>query len=119
MPTKKNELIMTTPIMMTEDYWANSQLSIARYYGGCTIGKIDYRLVNKEGISVIELSDPDNKHYVGDNNKAIEPGEPADLVQVKWIPVYRKLGRDKFIKLLQDNPQITLAKAKKMMKELC
>lgn len=75
--------------------------------------------MNKEGISVIELSDPDNKHYVGDNNKAIEPGEPADLVQVKWIPVYRKLGRDKFIELLKNNPDITLSQAKKKMKELC
>lgn len=105
----------TAAILMTEEYWANSQLSIARYYGGCTIGKIDYRLVNKEGISVIELSDPDNKHYVGDNNKAIEPGEPADLVQVKWIPVYRKLGRERFIELIKNNPKLTLAQAKKMI----
>lgn len=105
----------TTPIMMTEDCWANSQLSIARYYGGCAIGKIDYRLVNKEGISVIELSDPDNKHYVGDNNKAIEPGEPADLVQKEWIPIYRKLGRERFIELIKNNPKLTLAQAKKMI----
>lgn len=109
----------TAAILMTEEYWANSQLSIARYYGGITIGKIDYRIVNKEGISLFELSDPESKHYVGDDKKAIEPGEPADLVQKAWIPIYRKLGRDKFIKLLQDNPQITLAKAKKMMEELC
>lgn len=106
---------MTTPIMMTEDYWANSQLSIARYYGGCAIGKIDYWIVNKEGISVIELSDPDNKHYVGDDKKAIEPGEPADLVQKAWIPIYRKLGRERFIELIKNNPKLTLAQAKKMI----
>ena len=106
---------MKTAILMTEEYWANSQLSIVRYYGGCTIGKIDYRLVNKEGISVIELSDPDNKHYVGDNMKAIEPGEPADLVQVQWIPIYRKLGREKFIELIKNNPKLTLTQAKKMV----
>lgn len=26
-------------IIMTEEYWANSELSIARYYGGIAIGK--------------------------------------------------------------------------------
>lgn len=107
----------TTPIMITEEYWANSQLSTARYYGGCTIGKIDYRIVNKHGIDIFELSDPESKHYVGDDNKAIEPGEPADLVMLEWIPIYRKLGRQEFIKLLQDNPNITLAQAKKMLKK--
>ena len=83
----------TAPILMTEEYWANSQLSIARYYGGIAIGKIDYRIVNKEGISLFELSDPESKHYVGDDKKAIEPGEPADLVQKVWIPIYRKFER--------------------------
>ena len=105
----------TAPILMTEEYWANSQLSIARYYGGCTIGKIDYRIVNKEGISLFELSDPQSEYYVGDDKKAIEPGFPADLVQKVWIPIYRKLGRERFIKLLESNPKITLAQAKKMI----
>lgn len=105
----------TSPIMMTEEYWANSQLSIARYYGGIAIGKIDYRIVNKEGISLFELSDPESKHYVGDDKKAIEPGEPADLVQKAWIPIYRKLGREKFVELIKNNPELTLVQAKKMM----
>lgn len=104
------------PIMMTEDFWANSQFSIARYYGGINIHGKDYRIVNKQGIDLFELSDPESKHYVGENNKAIEPGEPADLVLLEWIPVYRKLGRDKFIELIKDNPKITLAQAKKMIK---
>lgn len=105
----------TAPILMTEEYWANSQLSIARYYGGCTIGKIDYRIVNKEGISLFELSDPESEYYVGDDKKAIEPGEPADLVQKVWIPIYRKLGRERFIELIKNNPKLTLAQAKKMI----
>lgn len=105
----------TTPIMMTEEYWANSQFSIARYYGGITIGKKDYRIVNKEGRDLFELSDPESKYYVGDNNKAIEPGEPADLVLKEWIPIYRKLGRERFIEMLQNNPKLTLAQAKKMI----
>lgn len=107
------------PIMMMEDYWANTQLSIARYYGGISFCGKDYRIVNKQGRDLFELSDPESRHYVGENKKAIEPGEPADLVQVKWIPVYRKLGRDKFIELLKNNPDITLSQAKKKMKELC
>lgn len=105
----------TTPIMMTEEYWANSQFSIARYYGGITIGKKDYRIVNKQGRDLFELSDPESKYYVGDNNKAIEPGEPADLVLKEWIPIYRKLGRERFIEMLQNNPKLTLAQAKKMI----
>lgn len=108
---------MITPIMMTEEYWANSQLSVARYYGGASIGGKDYRIVNKYGIDIFELSDPESKYYVGEDRKAIEPGEPADLVMKEWIPIYRKLGRQEFIKLLQDNPNITLAQAKKILKK--
>ena len=101
--------------MMTEEYWANSQFSIARYYGGIAIGKKDYRIVNKDGRDLFELSDPESKYYVGDNKKAIEPGEPADLVLKEWIPIYRKLGRERFIEMLQNNPKLTLAQAKKMI----
>lgn len=97
---------------MTEEYWANSQYSIARYYGGCTINSKNYRIVNQYGIDLFALSTPGSRYYVGDNRKAIEPGEPADLVQLEWIPIYRKIGREKFIKLLKDNPNITLKQAK-------
>lgn len=108
---------MTTPIIMTEEYWANSQFSVARYYGGASIGGKDYRIVNKYGIDIFELSDPESKHYVGEDRKAIEPGEPADLVMLEWIPIYKKLGREKFIKLIQENPNITLAQAKKITRK--
>ena len=47
---------------------------------------------------------------------AIEPGKPADLIQADWIPVYKKMGRDKFIKMLQDLPGITLEQAKERLK---
>lgn len=104
-----------TPIIMTEEYWANSQFSLARYYGGCKINGKNFRIVNQYGIDIFTLSTPGSPYYVGDNRKAIEPGEPADLVQLDWIPIYKKLGREKFIKLIQDNPNITLTKAK----ELC
>lgn len=101
-------------VIMTEEYWANSQFSVARYCGGLTIGKKSYYIVNKEGATIFELSDPDSPYYVGDGNtKAIEPGEPADLVLEEWIPYYKKLGRDKIIECVKKN--MTL----KEVKELC
>lgn len=34
---------------------------------------------------------------------AIPPGEPADLIDVDFLPYYKALGRDKFIDILKDN----------------
>ena len=39
----------------------------------------------------------------------IEPGEPADLVRVEWIPVYKALKREAFLKYLQTNPTLEQA----------
>lgn len=70
------------PICMAEEYWANSYFSVARYYGGIQMNQYSYKIVNKEGITIFELSDPENEHYVGDGDEqAIKPGEPADLVR--------------------------------------
>ena len=101
--------------LMTEEYWRNSQFSIASYYGGCIINNESYKVVNKHGITVEELSDPNSPHYVGDGEtKAIQPGEPCDLVSVKWIPVYKKLGREKLIELLKND--VSLDEAKRIAK---
>lgn len=108
---------MSQPIMMAEEYWANSQFSVVRYYGGMTFNKKKYRIVNKHGIDIFQLSDPQSKYYVGDNKKAIEPGEPADLVQKEWIPIYKKLGREKFIELITEHKDITLKEAKELIKK--
>lgn len=101
-------------VIMTEQCWANSHLSIARYYGGVKIDGHEYKIVNKEGVTLEELSNPSSKHYVK-SGKAIPPGEPADLVRKDWIPVYRKLGRDTTIKLVRDG--VSLAEAKRIAKE--
>jgi hypothetical protein len=106
---------MKAPIFIPEETWANCQMSITRYYGGLRISCKDFRIVNKNGIDIFELSDPDSKHYVKDG-MAIPPGEPADLVQLEWIPVYRKLGREQFMTLIKSNPNITLTKAKQLIK---
>lgn len=97
------------PIAMAEDYWANSMMSIARHYGGIKAFGYEYKIVNKDGITLFELSDQTSKHYVGDENMAIEPGEPADLVRVEWIPVYKALKREAFLKYLQTNPTLEQA----------
>ena len=92
------------PICMTEEYWANSYFSVARYYGGINMKPYQYKIVNKEGITIFELRDPESEHYVGDGDEqAIKPGEPADLVREDFIPYYKSLGRDAFIKVLEEN----------------
>lgn len=101
-------------IIMTENYWANSHLSIARYYGGIKLNGDEYKIVNKDGITLEELSDPRSKHYVREG-KAIPAGEPADLVLMQWIPIYRKLGREKTIELVKRG--LSLKEAEKIMKE--
>ncbi len=93
---------MAGPIIMTEEYWKYSQLSFARHTGRINLNGKTYSVVNKEGITVFELSDPTSPHYViGD--KVIQPGEPCHLVRLDWIPVYRALGREKTIELVKNN----------------
>ena len=92
------------PILMTENYWASSQFSVARYYGNIRCWGRRYVVVNKEGVDVFTLS----AQMKGDG-KIIPPGEPADLIWDKMIPAYKTLGRDRFIEALQyhlDDKQI-------------
>ena len=93
-----------SPICMAEEYWADSYFSVARYYGGIQMNQYSYKIVNKEGITLFELSAPENEHYVGDGDtQAFNPGEPADLVREDFIPYYKSLGRDAFVKVLEEN----------------
>jgi hypothetical protein len=80
-------MITTETIIYPEEYWMNSQLSIARYYGGCIIKGKEYIIVNKEGVSMRKLAD---KAKIGD--VLIPKGEPADLILKEWQPIYRALG---------------------------
>lgn len=107
------------PICMAEEYWANSYFSVARYYGGIQMNQYSYKIVNKEGITIFELSDPENEHYVGDGDEqAIKPGEPADLVREDFIPFYKKLGREAFLHVLKEHPCTPDTELKKIYKEL-
>lgn len=67
-------------------------------------------ICNKYGITLVELSNPASEYYVGDDNMAIPPGEPADLVLAEWIPIYNKLGRDRFIEIIETGVSLEEAK---------
>lgn len=90
------------PICMAEDFWANSQLSIARYYGRAKFGGHEYYIVDKLGRDLWECSFAADR---AGSDKAIPAGEPADLVRRDFIPFYRKLGRDKFLEVLKAHQQ--------------
>lgn len=87
------------PLIITEDYWANSQLSVVRYYGHIRFMDHEYVIVNKEGIDIFALSIM--AHKAG-KEKAIEPGEPCDLCLKSLVTSYHKLGRDKIIELVKE-----------------
>lgn len=106
---------MNAPIVMAESYWANSQLSIARYYGRIKYNGAEYVIVDKRGHDIFECSIEAEK---AGREKAIEPGEPADLCRIDFVPIYRKLGRELFLKFIQDHPDVnTPAMARKRLKE--
>lgn len=87
------------PLIMTEEYWANTQLSVVRYTGHIQFMGHRYVIVNQNGIDIFALSIKAEKEG---REKAIEPGEPCDLVLDKLIPAYHKLGRDRIIKLVKE-----------------
>lgn len=87
------------PLLMTEEFWANSQLSVARYFGGVTFAGRKYIIVDKLGQDIFECSVIAEKEG---KEKAIESGEPADLILKSLKLAYRKLGRDRIIALIKD-----------------
>lgn len=111
-------------ILMEQEYWLNTSLSIAKYYGGINVKidgeTIEYVIVNKEGKDLFECSLEADK---SGRQKAIEPGEPADLIDKRYVAIYRKIGREAFIKMLKEHEDLTpelaneLAEAYKQSKE--
>ena len=93
----------TAPVMFTEECWANSSLSIARYYGAINYSGYRYIIVDKLGRDLWECSAIAEKEG---RDKAIEPGEPADLIREDFKRLYRKYGRDRFIEALKNNPDV-------------
>ena len=95
-------------ILLTKESWMNSQLSVAKYSGGihltCDGGKKrTFLIVNKEGKEL--------------NQASIPAGEPADLVDKEFIPLYKKLGRTLFIGIVQANPLASRKELKDILTE--
>ena len=105
-------MITTETIIYPEEYWMNSQLATARFFGGCTIKGKEYIIVNKEGVSMQKLAD---KAELGD--VLIPKGEPADLILKEWQPIYKALGRDGFFEYLETQ-SFDLKEARKYVKQL-
>lgn len=105
-------------ILMVEGYWRNSQFSIAKYYGAINVKigneNIEYVIVNKEGKDIYECSIEAEK---AGREKAIEPGEPADLVDKRYIPAYRLMGRKAFIEMIEEQEELTPELANKLADE--
>ena len=95
-------------ILMEEEYWRTSPFSIAKYYGEIKVKiggeTIHYIIVNKEGKDIFECSLEAEK---AGRQKAIEPGEPVDLIDRRYIPAYRMMGRDAFIDMIQAHKNLT------------
>lgn len=97
---KKTDNTKFAPVCMAEEFWANSQFSLARYTGRVRINGHVYVIVNKDGKDIFECSIEAEK---AGREKAIEPGEPADLCRQDFVRYYRKFGRETFIKVLEEN----------------
>lgn len=106
---------MKQPILMTEEYWANSQFSIARYYGRVRAFDDTYVIVNKEGKDIYECTLEAEREG---REKAIEPGEPCDLVLQGFVTFYRKLGRDKFLEVLNEHNDTSKEELEAVFREL-
>lgn len=101
-----------SPICMAEEYWANTHFSVARYYGRIQLNGHEYIILNKEGKDLWECTAEANKEG---RDKAIPPGEPADLVRSDFRKLYRKLGRDRFLEVLKQNNHANDKELKKIM----
>ena len=75
--------------MMTKEYWLASQLSVAKYAGGCKAFGHEY--------TVMPVT--------------------FDLLRTDFMPMYKKLGRERFLQMLKDSPAVTDACLKRMMQD--
>lgn len=93
-------------ILFAKESWMNSQLSVAKYSGGVQVvgeggKKRTFFIVNKEGKDLTQAG--------------ISEGEPADLVDKEFIPLYKKLGRTLFIGIVQANPMASRKELKDIL----
>lgn len=84
---KEDEVIK--PILMSYEYWVSTYFSVARFYGGVIINGHSYYVVGKE----------------------------QDLLMSDFIPLYNKMGREAFIRMIDDVKELSLSKAKEIYKQ--
>lgn len=89
---------MMNPILMTREYWENTQFSLMHRTGICKMNNVTYVLINKEGKDIFQCS---HEADLEGRKFAIEPGEPADIIDSRFIDLYKKYGRDLFIEKLK------------------
>lgn len=104
---------MKLPILMTEEYWKKSQLSVVKYSGKIKVRTQEFIIVNKEGKDIFECSIEAEREG---REKAIPAGEPCDLVNVRYTKIYRAIGRDKFIEWIEEG--LELKGMEKRLKEI-
>lgn len=78
------------PVCMTKEYWMASQLSVAKYTGGCRVWNHEYLVMPQS----------------------------LDLLRSDFVSVYKKVGRDKFLEVLKANPKATDKELKVVFKEM-
>lgn len=76
-------------ILMTKEYWLDSQFSIARFTGGIKLNGVEYWVV----------------------------GEERDLIDSDFEKYYTKLGRDEFIRILEHNNHADKETVMRLMKD--
>lgn len=95
--------------MFAKEFWLESQLSVAKYSGG------------------IDISEPGDgtRHFLVVNAKGqpfygnlMQKNVPADLVDKDFIPLYRKLGRERFISLITENPRTPRKELKQILSDV-
>lgn len=99
----KKNINDTMPLLMQQEYWTNTHLSIARFTGGVRIDGKEYIVVDKFGRSLYETSIP--------------TGETADLIYVGLQKSYKQLGRETIIEALNKGKTLSEIKAMKKPKK--
>ena len=73
-------------------------MSVVRRTGVIRMSNVPYVMVNKEGKDIFQCS---HEADLEGRKFAIEPGEPADIIDSRFIDLYKKYGRDMFIEKLK------------------
>ena len=77
-------------ILMEFDYWNNTPLSMAKYFGGLSLNHTEYVIV----------------------------GDEYDLVRRDFAEIYERVGRAKFLEVIKDNYQASPTELKELFNNI-